>query len=125
MLPLYQKIYKKYEDLNTKPLEEPKAEDLEQVKEEFIKAKNFAARMRRHCLSVANIISELNQFGYYMFRQELPLEKAEELCQLISYGGQNKLKPIPCQFKNNDYMTKLSPGDDNPTSVSKMKITVI
>ena len=43
---IFTKIIKKYEELNSKPIEEPKEGDPEEAKMDFIKAKNFQARIR-------------------------------------------------------------------------------
>jgi hypothetical protein len=51
---IFTKIIKKYEELNSKPIEEPKEGDPEEVKVDFIKAKNFQSRIRSH-------LREINQ----------------------------------------------------------------
>jgi hypothetical protein len=69
------KLHKKFEDLTLKALEEPKEEEPEDVKNEFVRAKNFISRMRRHCTEVSLIFSNLSQMGYYLFREDVPKEK--------------------------------------------------
>jgi hypothetical protein len=109
--PVLLKLIKKYEEISNKPLEEPKEADPQDEKDEFVKAKNFIARMRKHTLEAFNIMTQLMNNGYAYFLESDDPEKTEIICQLIEFGKQNRLHPIPCEFTKKDYKTKLAPGD--------------
>ena len=54
----------------------------------------------------------------------MPKEKAVELCDLISLGAENKLKPIKMDWVKEEYKTKIM-VEDSVGVGSKVKITLI
>jgi hypothetical protein len=84
--PILLKLIKKYEELSNKPLEEPKEADPQDEKDEFVKAKNFIARMRKHTLEAFSIMTQLMNNGYVYFLESDDPEKIEVICQLIELG---------------------------------------
>jgi hypothetical protein len=121
---LFLKLSKKFDEFNSKPLEEPKETDSEEVKAEFVRAKNFVMRIRKHLSEIMQLVNQFTNFGYVVFREDLSKEKALELCQLISLGAENKLKPIKIDFNKDEYKNRIVIEDTNPTT-SKIKITLI
>lgn len=112
------KLQKKFEDLTSKALEEPKEDEAPENFTEFVAAKNFISRMRTHCLEVSNILCNLSQNGYFVFRENLSEGKCKQLCELFTIGGEFRLKPIPCDFKVKDYAARLSPAYTSPAKKS-------
>lgn len=53
--------------MTAKPLEEPKEADPTDEKEEFVKAKNYIVRMRKHCTDANNLMQKLLNHGYAAF----------------------------------------------------------
>lgn len=70
------------------------------------------------------MINMFTNYGYVVFREDLPKEKALELCELISLGAENKLKPIKMDWVKEEYKTKITVEDAVGVN-SKVKITLI
>ena len=111
--------------MSSKALEEPKEEESDEIKNEFVKAKNFITRMRKHCLDASIIMSSFSQYGYYLFKENVGYEKCQQICALFTLGGEGKLKPIPCEFKTKDYGEKLSPAFVPSPKKSMLRILFI
>lgn len=71
------------------------------------------------------MIDSFSRVGFYLFREEVTLKKLNQLCQLITYGGSNKLKDIPLEFKNNELKAKVNPNETLPGFNTKIRMTII
>lgn len=76
-----------------------------------MKARNFIARMRKHTQEAFVLMTQLMNHGYASFAESDDPERTEVLCQLVEFGKQNRLQPIPCEFTKKDYKAKIAPGD--------------
>ncbi len=70
------------------------------------------------------MINMFTNYGYVIFREDLPKEKALELCHLICLGAENKLKPIKNEWVKDEYKNRITIEDNTPVN-SKIKITLI
>lgn len=73
-------LIKKFEDLSSRPLEEPKETDSKEDKKEFIAAKNFISKMRKVTLDVQQLLISLVNYGYVVFAESLPKDKIKTIC---------------------------------------------
>ena len=80
--------------------------------------------MRKHMAEILQMINMFTNYGYVVFREDLAKEKALELCELISLGAENKLKPVKMDWVKEDYKTKIT-LEDSLNVNSKVKITLI
>lgn len=76
-------------------MEEPKEGDGDEVKAEFIKAKNFQTRIRSYLREINQLIDNFSRSGYCLFREEVPRARMGQLCQIITAGSANRLKDVP------------------------------
>jgi hypothetical protein len=92
--PVFTKISKKYEELNSKPIEEPKEGEGDEVKAEFIKAKNFQIRIRSYLREINQLIENFSRSGYCLFKEDVPRSRMSQLCEIITAGSAGRLKDI-------------------------------
>lgn len=81
-------------------------------------------RMRKHLAEMIALINQFTNFGYVVFRLDIPKDKAIEICQIVAMGIENRLNPIPFRFEKDEYKNRIT-IDDNVQTPSKMKITLI
>jgi hypothetical protein len=106
-------------------MEEPKDGDSEEVKVEFIRAKNFQTRIRSYLREINQLMEGFTRTGYCLFKEEVPRTRMNQLCQLVTAGSANRLKDIPLELKNGDLKARLLVNDFTPNFSSKVKITLI
>lgn len=85
---------KKYEEFNSKPIEEPKEGDDASVKAEFVKTKNIFNRIRRYFVEIAIMADNFGKTGFFILREDISRSKMNQLCQLIISGSMNRLKDV-------------------------------
>lgn len=117
------KLEKKLEEA-AKSIEEPKEEDSEEDKLQFVKAKMFLERMQKHLNEAYQVCGLLNLFGFSPILSELPKETALELANLVNLGIQNRLKPINVDNFKEEIRKKIDPNnltlpDEKPQPVTK------
>jgi hypothetical protein len=106
-------------------MEEPKEGDGDDIKLEFIRAKNFQTRIRSYLREVNILMDNFTRNGYCLFKEEVPCTRMNQLCQLLTTGSSNRLKDITLELKNGEWKGRLLVNDFQPNFTSRTKITLI
>lgn len=70
------------------------------MKVEFVRAKNFQIRIRQYINAIGQLIDSFSRNGFHLFREDLSRTRMNQLCQLLTAAGSNRLKDIPLELKN-------------------------